>query len=418
MNKIDYLKYAITNRVYAKLEWFFTLFGIVDYSRTKPEYLKLENGKIKALVNQEWVELDHKDINTPVFGVEDKITIDNTWINNVSEITETTVGRLLANKILLEDNFKDKIPYINKAVTVKKMEQQIGNLMRAGTISVDEYIKFASAVSFITNFSKIVTVSATEKAITPPPGIEKFKKELTKKYDEKFGKDWKTKRAIVQQWQDEILQLDKDYIKDDPSYGILMSGKITSNARVKMFLTFGGEAGFDKTSGKVTTVENSLEKGYPKEAKQLSAVFNSSRVGSFDRGHETQKGGAAAKDILRATSAIKISKGDCGSKKGYTLEVNKANAGFLTGRYMLDGKKIENGEDLIGKEIVIRSTMYCQTPGSTYCSICSGDVAAATPTGVSLRLLDVSNTLLSLSLKGMHNSQVQIYDYNIKSALT
>lgn len=415
MNKIEYLKYSIKEKLHCNLDWVFTFFTKVDYNTTK-KYIE-KNNSLFVKVNDELVELSDVNTKEPIFSIKDSVTIDNEWLSNVSSKIDTTIGRLLANSILIENNFGNVIPYINKSFSIKELEFQIGTNMRLGNITVDQYLKFGNSVNYISSFSKIVSISATSKSVLPPPDISKKKKEIQKKYDERYGPKWRSNRTLINQYLDELKQIDKDWIKDDPSYGKLMSGKIVNNSRVKMYLTFGGESGFDKKSGSTVLVDNSLTEQYPKSKKELAAMFNSSRSGSFDRGHETQKGGAAAKDILRSTSSILVEKGDCGTKKGNKLLVTKNNYKNLYGRYLISGEKIDNGEKYIGQIIEIRSPMFCLNKGSNFCSICSGDILAGNPDGISLRLLEVSNTLLTLALKSMHTSVTNNINYTVTDNL-
>lgn len=414
MNKTEYLKYAITNRLYSKLKWFYLFFTLLKYDNIdENEYIRLNNGIIEVNVNDEWVELKDVKDNEAIYKFIDKITIDNTWIVNVNNEIDTTIGRLIANCILLTDNFNNKIQYINKPFTIKNAEDIIGPLLRTNVITIEEYLNFTYAVSFITGLSNITTMSATLKSVLPTPGLDKKKKELIKDFDNKYGKDWSKNRTRVQELIDELKKFDNEWIKDDPSYGKYMSGKVTNNSRPKMFISFGGEAGFDSKSGYVDFVANSLLEQYPDLPEQLAAMYNSSRSGSYDRGHETQKGGSAAKDIIRSTSGVKIIMGDCGSNKGYKLLVTKNNHKSLFGRYLVNGKLIEDTESLIGTTITIRSPLYCLSNGDNYCKICAGEIAATTPTGVSLKLLSVSSALLKISLKAMHNTQVSLHKFNI-----
>ena len=413
MDKIEYLKYSVNKRLYSKLKWFYTFFIVLDYNQIEEdEFIRYNNG-IEVLVNEEWVKLDNVKANEPIFSFITTITIDKEWCINVNEKTNTTIGRLISNCILLTDNFGDKIPYINKLFTIKDVEGIVGPLLRNKVVTVDEYLKFTYAVGYLTGLSNITTISATEKSILPTPGLDKKKKELIKEFDNKYGKDWNTNRTRVQELLNELKKFDQEWIKDDPSYGKYMSGKVTDNSRPKMFISFGGEAGFNSKSGYVDFVANSLLEQYPDLPEQLAAMYNSSRSGSYDRGHETQKGGSAAKDIIRSTSGVVISQGDCGSKQGYTITVTKNNHKALFGRYLLNGTLIENTESLIGQTITIRSPLYCLSNGDTYCRYCAGEIAASTPTGVSLKLLSISSALLKISLKAMHNTQVSLVKFNI-----
>ena len=413
MNKIEYLKYSITNRLYKKLNWFYTFFTILKYENLEDnEYLRYNNG-LEINVDNEWVPIKDFKENEEPYKFIDKINIDSTWCMNVTNSIETTIGRLITNCILLVDNFDKRVGFINKSYTIKDVESIIGPLLRTNVITVEEYLNFTFSVTYLTGLANITTLSATMKSVLPSPGLDKKKKELIKEFDNKYGKEWRTNRTRVQELIDELKKFDNEWIKDDPSYGKYMSGKVTGNSRPKMFISFGGESGFNSKSGTVDFVSNSLLEQYPDSPEELAAMYNSSRSGSYDRGHETQKGGSAAKDIIRSTSGVTIKNGDCGSKRGYKLLVTKNNHKSLFGRYLLNNKKIENTEELIGQTITIRSPLYCLSKGDSYCSICAGEIASTTPTGVSLKLLSVSSTLLKISLKAMHNTQVSLLKYNI-----
>lgn len=420
MNKLDYFLYSLKQDFLLKLNWYFTFFAIfIDSKNTNPYYRVLGEKK-QVNVNGEWVDVEGVSNDEPVFKMSDIIKLPSNTLLNQTEEVETTIGRAIANKVLLEFCFGSKIPYINKPFSISKLEEIIAENMRTDKVIVDEYLKFTNSVIFIKGLSRIVNVSATPKNILPPPGINEFKKELINTYNKNFGNDWVNDRVKVLEFKEELKKKDKEWLADDPSRGKLLTKKITDNARVKMFLTFGDEVGFDKTSGKMTFVPNALSEQYPSDKKQLTAMFNSSRSGSYDRGKETQKGGATAKDLLRSISSYKIVKGDCGSTNGKDMEVTNVNADSLNGRYQVVGSntvKIEKGSDFIGKTIKLRSPMFCLSKGSSFCSVCCGDSLSLQPDGISLVILNISDIILATSMKSMHNSQVQTTDADMQSMI-
>lgn len=421
VDKLEYLKYAVKNNLILKLDWFFTFFVIYKDKTLNNPYLRIAGDKIQVNIDNKWVFLSIDTVNMPIYNMLEKIHIDKNFLKNIKENIDTTIGRLIANKILLEYNFGDKIDYINKQFSISQIEDLISEGMRLNNISVDEYLNFTNAVTFLKGLSRIVTISATPKNILPPPNIDKIKKELMEEFNNKYGKEWFKDRVKIVEYKERLKEVDKEWLKDDPTNGKLINKKIKDNARVKMHLTFGDEIGFDKRSNDVTFVPNSLGEQYPTDKKQLTAMFNSSRSGSYDRGKETQKGGAAAKDLLRSTSSYSIKKGDCGSKLGKTTIVNEINANSLNGRYYIDHgetKKIINGKDYIGKKLIIRSPMYCINKDSSFCSTCCGESMSQQPNGINLVILKVSNVLLTTSLKTMHNSNVSSLKYNILDSLT
>lgn len=417
MLKNEYLIYSIKNNHILEANWWFSVFSPLDPTMEGSNYIKYENNKFLVLLQgteyTELTDITDKDVGKPLYLFNTPMEVTPDIISNVTEVLSSTIGRLLSNKILIEFPFKDKIDYINTQFVLEDIESKIVKLLREDTITVQEYLLFTDAANFITGMSRLVNYTASYYNIVPPDDLDVHKHRIKEEYDKKYGEDWVKDRVRCVAYQEEIKKIDEEWLKRDPGYKGYMTKKIKDNARVKQSLMFGAEVGFDKTGKNMAFVESSLLDGLPKDRNKLSAMYNSSRAASYDRGKETQKGGAAAKDILRASSNIKLVDGDCGSKKGLKVTVNKDIATSLTNRFYIENgniKKIENGKDYIGKTIELRSPCYCISKGTSYCSVCVGKTMADYKTGTPLVLLDISSTLLKLSLKAMHNTQVQLTD--------
>lgn len=414
----DYILYSIKNKLVHKQKWFFVFFTILSNERNN-EYVEIKNKEVYVTVNGNYEKLDDITFTEgkSLFNITQPIELSSGDLPNINSNITSTIGRLIINYLLISKNFDNKIEYINKEFSVSSLEGDIARLLMEDKITVESYLNFVDSVYYICGLARIFNVSATERNITPPPGITDFKKKLRKEFDNKYGSDWVNDKTKIVEFQEELKKQDDEWLKDDPTKGRLLNKKIKDNARVKMFLTFGGEVGLDKKSGNVTFIENSLLDGYSKDPKEISAMFNSIRSASFDRGHETQKGGAAAKDLLRASSSISIKEGDCGTKLTKKILITEDNHKSFTGRYYVQNGKvtpIEDTSSLIGKTIELRSPMYCNEPNSNYCSVCVGKSIAINPKGVSMQLLDVSGVLLTASLKSMHNSQLNAKRFNIQ----
>jgi len=419
MNKYEYFKYAVKEKFIYKLDWLYSFFTIHNIEFKGNEYLRILNNRYEVKIDNLWHNID-LSIKNPIYNMLEEIEITKDMIETIDSKITTTIGRFLANKILLEYNFGNKIKYINSSFNIGKIEKDIADMMIENKLSVDEYLKFVDATSFLQGISRITNISSTEKGMLPPPNIEKIKKDLFKEFNDKYGEDWVKNRSRIVEYENKLKEVDSEWLKDDPANGKLLSGKIKNNARAKMYLAFGAEAGFDKKGKNVQFINNSLLDEYPEDNEKLATMFNTSRAGSFDRGKETQKGGAAAKDILRSTSSISIVDGDCGSDIGKKIFVTKSNHESLIGRYMLLGNKItkiENSESLLGKTITIRSPMFCKKDGSELCSICVGEKLANYKKGISLITTDISSILLNSSMKSMHSSVVTTMEFDIKEVI-
>ena len=421
MTKKEYLFYAIEQEYVFDANWFFTFFGIQDKEFKSNKYL-IRNGNehiVKLEKNKE-EKLEKCRVGEPIYLFTNKIQAPKGLLKNLKSNVDTTVGRLLMNKILIDRVFGDRIEYINKSMTVKKTFDPImAKGLANKTITVKEYIDWTNSVYFLEGLSKLCVWSQTAKFMTGPDKIKKIKAKAMKDLEKKYGKDWAKDRSHVAEFKKILMEADIEYLKDDPTFGKLASGSNLSNGRLKRHLTFGDEAGFDKKTGKTVFVPNSLDEKYTDDKEQLTAVFNAIRSASYDRGKETQKGGAATKDILRSTSSITITGDDCGSKEGKKVLVTKQNYKALASRYVIrNGKSVlfTDSDKYIGKEVEIRSPMYCNNKDQSFCKKCVGDNISRFP-NISFPVIEVSSVLMHIAMKSMHNTQVSSTKYNITEEL-
>ena len=421
MTIAEYFKYAFKNGYLAQIEWSYTFLTILLGKKTDKKGVNYENKFMSIVSSVGYFKVDEELIPIPEFTagevvmkLNDKINLEANILPFVKKDIETTIGKAMANYILLHKPFNGKFEYINERFGIGDIEKKIAKGLSDKTITVDEYKTFVNARSYLEGFSRIVTISATMKNVLPPKGLKEYKKKLKQKMIEKYGEEWNKDRVIIVEYETELKKFYNDYMKDDPTYGKYLSGKVLNNSAPKKFLTFGAEKGFDDAGKNIQHVEDSLLDGYPKDRDKLTQMFNSSRSASFDRGSETQKGGTLGKYVLRATSSVKIVKGDCGTKDGKRILIYPELAKAMVGRYILIGSKvillktIEEVNKYVNKVVVLRSPQYCKTKDSDFCSVCVGTALAKYPTGVSIIVTDIAAVVLKSALKSMHNSQVSI----------
>lgn len=407
INVNEYFRYAIKAELLTNLKFYYTVMTIP--LQNSNEYFKIDNKRYFVKLDKGYEEVSGKTTDEPLLAIGDPITLFNADLPNIETSVDTTVGKAIINYVTLVYNFKGKIPYVNKnMISCSTLEDLVCDALKKDVVTVQEYINFVDSCSMLQALSRITTVSATEKTMTPPPGIIEFKNNLIKKYDKLYGKSWVKDMVRVIEFQDELKKVDDEYMADDPTNGIITSGKVKNNARVKQYLSFGTDAGFSEGSDITPDlVFNSLLEGYPADIKQLTTIYNSSRAGSFSRGNETKNGGVAAKNLLRATASLVIEPGDCGSKILKELHVTKDTAEALIGRTILvNGKleKIDNPNKYIGKVVQLRSPMYCKRTNGHICGVCAGDNLLNYRKGVTILATDISSVLMKNSLKKMHTS--------------
>ena len=430
ITKLEYLKYAIEGTLLDNLDWYMAMMSLPIDEYVKNTYYRIIDKRYQVKVGDEWSILTDADYKDPIFRSNFKVIVTKEMLINVAEDIETTFGSVIVNYILLTSNFKDIVPFVNGGFKLTDIENNViaKLLVDDGTgeagvnIEVKDYIKFVDSCSFLKNLAPLVSVSSTPKTLLAPPGLKEYKAKVMAEMIKRDGPDVFKDYAKVAELEGKLKAFDAEWLKDDPSYGKMLSGKVLNVARAKMFLTHGAEVGFNPQDD-ADLVANSLEEGWPTEPEQLAAMFNTTRIGSISRGMETQKGGLMAKILLRVSNSV-ISPGDCGTKFGKSVKVTPTLANALSGRYHIKAGKsvnIESNDDangLIGSTIILRSPQYCKEPGDNYCSVCSGDGLAAYPTGIPLLMTEMGGTVLLSAMKKMHGGSLKTLKLDILSEIT
>ena len=423
----EYLKYSIDNKLVLKLNWVIAMFSI---GLEDNDFIKFDKNSILVIIDGKDVVLDGAIKGKAVLNPTDTIKIEKGFLENVEKDEDTTVGRVLLNYVLLSSNFGSKVPYQNKRFEVSDIENEYITILlkdnddKKEGISIDEYVNFVDASTYLQNWAEVISVSATEKSMIAPDGIKQYRKKIIDEVVKEHGPDALKDYTVIAEIENKLKAYDKEFLKDDPSLGKLMGGKILNNSRKKLFLMTGAEVNFSNPEDDAQLVEHALEDGYSNDPKELASNFNSVRFASYSRGNETYKGGLTAKILLRATSAITISKGDC-KTNGYKMwNVTKDNYKSLIGRYLVSGSTTVYVEDInvaksyIGKDVKMRSPMYCLSKGESICSICAGTGLSINKNSVPLIVTNIGGTILNLSMKAMHDTTIKTVKMDLGDMLS
>lgn len=437
MKKLEYLKFAIRNRCYRKKAWVISAFSLIK--EAPDAYLK--NPYVGRIIQEPTgykfytgdqerpLEIIEDAVGgQPLFNFKDKVVVDADFEINTKEPLDTYIGNVLVNAAVLYDVFGQRYPFVRGVISVDKLEETIAaklkdtpeeNTERSPEFFyVDEYVKFVDHLQFISGLSQMCVYAATEKIMVPPPGLKQFKEQLNRKYEGQLNDPVK-----LSQYEKELSDYDEQFIKDDPTNGIVLSGKVKSNSRRKMFLSMGSDAGFTDSLESLPVI-NSLEDGWPTDPKLFAAMMNGSRAGSYSRGAETQKGGVSAKILLRATSNYVILDKDCGTPLGIPRQFEKNNINQLVGRFVKNNqewKLVENiteAANFVGKPIIVRSPAYCHSEGDTICKVCAGMKLFENPNGLSTPITEVSAIILATAMKAMHGKVLSTARLNIETAFS
>ena len=341
---------------------------------------------------------------------------------NITQPTVTSLGNLIFNACVIAYAFGDKVPYCNnnKTANIGYLEKLIAARLVDGLsppgggdkdkFYIDEQLRFAEGMTYLQGFNFIWVQCVTEKLLSTPPNNKALKKELVEKVGDTIGKP-----AVLASVYNTLDNNDKEFLGNDP--GVVFVNKKLRVARRKMYLIQGGEAGL--VGGDTFDIStNSLSEGI--EVEKFPVYNNISRAGSLNRGYETQLGGVVTKEMLRATSNIRVVKGDCGSKMGRRVTITEENAkrqlhnlSIITPTGPLLIKTPEEAGTYIGKKLIRRSAMYCQTAGENFCEVCVGFRYASHPTGISMGITNMGGTILGIFMSAMHAKELVVHDVSL-----
>lgn len=415
MKRFDYLKLSLTIGNYKKLPWWMTAFGIVDEpaeSWKQDPYegrIVRESWGYSVVIAGELVKIEDANAKIPLFNMLDEVTVDKSWIANCGTPVASLVGSLLVNQMLLVDNFGTKIPYIAENISIRAIEGKIlqikadhvaGKEKDPAKIYPEDYLKMAQGIEFLKQTPTLSVYSLTEKNILPPDGLEAKKKELMIKYQGKLDDP-----VQLAAFEAELLEFDTAYMKGDPSFGKLVSGKVHKNARRKLFLSSGAEGGL---KGNMVPVTESLLEGVELTPQKYAAQVNGARAGSYFRGVDTIKGGVSGSISIRVFSTFEVKDGDCGSTVGVERIYTKFNIHNLVGRLLAGTeKRIENiseANNYLGKLIRVRSPGTCWEKGERFCSTCAGPSLSAYKKGLIIPATNMTSAIMGASMAAMHKN--------------
>ena len=434
MDRLSYLKTSIiTPGVMDNKDWHISCFAIpvlktvTDWEEDSYRYkiitgtdglyyvdLDPEGKKVLVKIS------DHK-VDTPLFTYQEAITVDSSWCPTIQGKIQTTIGILIVNSLILYPALHGKLPYINNRIVFSDVIKTIADKTRnpdrakATDITVPEMINCIDRFSFLTIIASITNIATTPKIITPPPGIDKKRSELTKQYEGMLDDPTK-----VVELTGKLEAIDKEYLADDKAANIILNkkGKV---ARKKMFLIFGEANSFDKDEFNV--IVDPLLKGIKADEKTLPKYFNDLRYGSYSRGHSTQMSGYSYKILQRSLAGLSISDVPCDTTKGLKRFIHKGNYSGIANRYVKDGgwklvDSVEEASKYIDKVVEIRSTMYCTSPGNTLCYKCMSESYKNSVSGITNLSAEISSILLSLFLKLMHATTTEATDLKLEDLVT
>ena len=408
---VEYFDKALMN--YFKNQEYYEIVQLNDNSGKN--YVAEVYASVDDLVKKKsvYVTILSDNVEQRLMSEVDTLDLEPGDVANVEEKITTTVGRVLFNYLIFVEPFGKTFKFNNKPVNLGKgdVTKDINRALLDKKISVDSYKVCLDRLFYLGHFTELCTPGFTERSITTTDEIEVRKKELYEKY-----KDTLNDPQTISKIEDELIALDKAYMKGDNSLRFYtpQGSKPFDLYRKKLYITVGGIEAFSKDSSKYEFLRNSLEDGL--RVEDLSIYGNESRKGSYQRGHETQKGGYLTKLVIRAFHDSSVTIDDCETKRGVMIDFNLIPIEKFIGRYILLQNKWVELTNSLAKTLpknhpyLMRSPMYCQCKNG-FCYKCIGKLFAELDVKqLSLTIVDITTTFMLASMKNMHGSKLELFE--------
>ena len=136
----------------------------------------------------------------------------------------TTVGIFIYNKFFFEKELHNTIGYINKNVNSKEfknIDKKLTYALIEDKINLDQMKRYVMKTQKVQPYIAIYSYGYTEKMLTCSKEINKKKKELLKKYEKEIASG---DVIICSKIEEELLAYASEYLKDDPSMDMFLSG--------------------------------------------------------------------------------------------------------------------------------------------------------------------------------------------------
>lgn len=444
MRSNDYFVECLQAKKYRELKWINSILAITNLkqmSNTSPddvepyELVMGENEHYWFLdpVSKQFVEIEDCQGDVEMFYRKALITLPAGTINVLPSQGEikTTIGNALTNAIIFHHPLGTRIPYYNggKDGAIGKLDPgAISKMVIALVLSDDEaegkdpetYVSikqlqdWMQAVTWLGGLATMVTAGYTEKSVRVAPEVLKRRDELYTEFKDQLGNP-----AVQARIEEELIKMDKESLKDDPSFDFYYKhDKHWANSRKKQLITTGLVSSI---SGEPVFIADPLSAGV--NAENIPAYSDSIRHSSYSRGHLTALGGELVKYIFRVTQNIKIVEKNCGTKFGISDIILSGYESMYYGRYVMEGGKLteltsDNVQTYVGKPIILRSPAYCKTKDNNYCELCMGKDLSRTPNAIHTAAAEPGSVMMNASMKAMHGKAAKTVKFDFKTAIT
>lgn len=427
MHKREYFLAAMAAGVYRYKQWVLEAFAVTrnlgDAPRDYPFALHQ-----RADGTFYWIDGDQSEIELighhdhgPLFSLYDELILKPDDLPNVRKAYISTYGSALANMYLLVYPFGGQFEYmdgeLNPGMFDKLLERHLTDEKDLATatgpvITIAQYKMYSQATVMCSEFTQLCVPTATMKTMTVDPAIAIRRDQLLAQYKDRLHDP--VVQAMI---GDELIKMDRAWMKGDLGEGFYFKAKSYEVIRKKVFLTQGAEQGFDVQGD---FIPKSLDEGW--DIANLPSMANALRDGSYNRGAMTARGGEQTKFNYRIFQNTRITEDDCGVLFGLTVLMKPYKRRYYLGNSVIANGKVtllteDNIDKYMDKFIQVRSPAYCKTGKPNFCATCMGKQLSVNPEAISTFAAGIGSTFMSIDMAAMHGKSLSVAPFVISEHL-
>jgi len=330
-------------------------------------------------------------------------------IPNVTKDVQTTIGRVLVNRMLKVEPFGSFYEFEDGPVFMSKFLDRATKDMVTGLVEEKQIIKLIDNIIWLGRFTDMVIPSMSRNILTTPKKTFELREQLRSKYKKEIEEG---DLSYVDKVEKPLVDSIKEELKDDPSLQLYTFGgsKPSIGNNLKQMILASSPI-FDPSTGKYVIPNECLEEGF--NPSSYAALANMNINGTYARAVGTRDGGAIVKSTYLSMNHLNCAEAgsDCGTKYYKRVTIDKFNSNLYEWSYaVIEGNFVlltpEVIKMYIGKTLNIRSVLFCgYKERFKLCNKCVGELPYR------LNLLSIGNlcarigdSYLQSSLKQFHQS--------------
>lgn len=360
-----------------------------------------------------------KKINEPRYNVIDRVKLKaNEYIN--TKDVDTTLGRIVFNKICIETYIKDIIPdhYWNIPLNKKGVGKLFGLVAEAvkyGKLTTEQAWKWEKAIEFYSLKGAVIYNSSYNSELLIP------REDLIKERDGFLKTNPNATTAEIADFEKYITNKAAKNLSNNPGIGLYESGaRGDIKDQYKNISIMIGPV-YNPATSEMEPVTTNFIEGFNKE--DLPKAGNMLISAAYPKTCATADSGYITKQYYAAFQSIYVDEDgtDCGTKAYINVFISEKNFSRYEFQYVVEnGKNImlsqENKSKYTNKWVKLRSPMTCL--GEHVCSVCAGRFPYITGIkNMGITFATIPNAALNGGMKKFHKSAISMDDVNIDTLI-